>query len=219
MLLSRIDCLALEHCINISEGRVYRLMKQMKLPKMSPVKPPKAPVSEENTGVCQSLLSQRFDQKAPNLVWVCDFTYVKVGGKFHYICAILDLYARKVIACRVGHKFDHFLAIDTLRDAVRLRRVSKGIMFHTDQGAQLTSKDSCKAIGHLGMLQSFSAKGHPHDNAVMKCFFQYLKKEELLRRCYSTPVQLKQSLPSYISAFYNTCRPHFHNLGLPPKSG
>ena len=210
-------CLAREHCIIISEGRVYRLMKQMKLPKMSTFKPPKAAVSKEDAGVCQNLLSQRFDQKAPNLVWVCDFTYVKVLGKFHYICAILDLYARKVIACRVGSKIDRFLAIDTLRDAVRLRGVSKGVMFHTDRGCQFTSGDFRKVIDELGMIQSFSAKGHPYDNAVMECFFKYLKKEELDRRNYRTVEQLKQSLMSYISGFYNARRPHSHNHGLPPN--
>lgn len=210
-------CLAREHCIHISEGRVYRLMKQMKLPKMSTVKPPKATVNKENAGVCQNLLSQRFDQKAPNLVWVCDFTYIKVGGKFHYICAILDLYARKVIACRVGSKIDRFLALDTLRDAVRLRGVSQGVMFHTDRGSQFTSGDFRKAIDELGMIQSFSAKGHPYDNAVMECFFKYLKKEELNRRRFQTVGQLKQSLLSYISGFYNAQRPHSHNHGLPPN--
>ena len=93
-------CLAREYCIHISEGRVYRLMKQMRLPQMSTAKPPKAAVSNEDIGICRNLLSQRFDQKAPNLVWVCNFTYVKVGGKFYYIYAILNLYSRKVIACR-----------------------------------------------------------------------------------------------------------------------
>lgn len=210
-------CLAREYCIHISEGRVYRLMKQMKLPRMSTVKPPRASACKENEGVCQNLLSQRFDQKAPNLVWVCDFTYVKVGGKFHYICAILDLYARKVIACRVGRKIDRFLAIDTLRDAVRLRGVSKGVMFHTDRGCQFTSRDFRQVIDELGMVQSFSAKGHPYDNAVMECFFKYLKKEELNRRNYQTVEQLKQSLTSYISGFYNSRRPHSHNHGLSPN--
>lgn len=60
-------CLAREHGITISEGRVYRLMKQMRLPKMSTVKPPKAAAYKDNEGVCQNLLSQRFDQKAP--IW------------------------------------------------------------------------------------------------------------------------------------------------------
>ena len=210
-------CLAREYCIHISEGRVYRLMKQMRLPQMSTVKPPKAAVSNEDIGICRNLLSQRFDQKAPNLVWVCDFTYVKVGGKFYCICAILDLYSRKVIACRVGNKIDRFLAIDTLRDAVRLRDVSNGVIFHTDRGYQFTSKDFRQVIVELGMVQSFSAKGHPYDNAVMECFFKYLKKEELNRRTYLTVEQLKQSLISYISGFYNSRRPHSHNHGLSPN--
>ena len=52
--------------MTISEGRVYRLMKQMKLPKMSAVKPPKAAAYKEKEGVCQNLLSPKFDPKAPN---------------------------------------------------------------------------------------------------------------------------------------------------------
>lgn len=210
-------CLAREYCITISEGRVYRLMKQMKLPKMSTVKPPKVAPCKEEECVCQNLPSQRFNQKAPNPVWVCDFTYVKIGGTFHYICAILDLYSRKVISCRVGRKIARFLAIDTLQDAVRLRGVSKEVMFHTDRGCQFTSVDFRKVIDELGMIQSFSAKGHPYDNAVMECFFKYLKKEELDRRTYKTAEQLKQSLMSYISGFYNAQRPHSHNRDLSPN--
>lgn len=210
-------CLAREHCMTISTGRVYRLMKEMNLPKMSTVKPPKPAPNKEEPGICQNLLSQKFDQKAPNMVWVSDFTYIKVAGKFHYICVILDLYARKVIACRVSDRIDRFLAIDTLRDAVRLRGVSKGIMFHSDRGCQFTSQDFRRVIDELGMTQSFSAKGHPYDNAVMECFFKYLKKEELDRRRYHSVDQLKQSLLSYISAFYNAVRPHSHNHGLSPN--
>ena len=173
-------CLAQEHCISISEGRVYRLMKQMNLPKMSTVKPPK-------------------------------------GTRFFYLCVILDLYARKVIACRVGKRIDRFLAIDTLRDAVRRRGVSKGVMFHTDRGSQFTSSDFRKEIDSLHMIQSFSAKGHPYDNAVMECFFKYLKKEELNRRHFQSMEQLKQSLVSYIAGFYNPIRPHSHNHDLSPN--
>ena len=44
------------------------------------------------------------------------------------------------------------------------------------------------------MVQSFSKKGHPYDNAVMECFFKYLKKEELNRRHFRTLEQLQQSL-------------------------
>lgn len=65
------------------------------------------------------------------------------------------------------------------------------------------------------MVQSFSAKGHPYDNAVMACFFKYLKKDELDRRHFQTIDQLKQRLLSYIAGFYNPVRPPSHNHGFP----
>lgn len=208
-------CLERDYCMNISEGRVYRLMKEMSLPKMSTVKPPKQKKHSEN-GACKNVLAQNFDQPKPNMVWVCDFTYVRVSNSFYYVCVILDLYSRKVIACRISNKIDRILAIETLRDAVKMRKASSGVMFHSDRGAQFTSDDFRKEIDRLNMIQSFSAKGHPYDNAVMECFFKYLKKEELNRRHFTTVEQLKQSLLSYIKGFYNPYRPHSHNHGLSP---
>mgnify|MGYP005756198773 CR=1 FL=1 len=64
-------------------------------------------------------LSPKFDQPIPNLVWVCDFTYVRVGQRFCYLCIILDLFARELVAYRVSARLDWFLALDTLRDSVR----------------------------------------------------------------------------------------------------
>ena len=206
-----------EDCISISEGRVYRLMKEMRLPKMCTIKPPKTKRNKGDEGCCENLLSQQFDQTAPNRVWVSDFTYVKVNGRFQYVCAILDLYARKVIAWRVSSRIDRFLAIDTLKDAICTRGVSRGVLFHTDRGSQFTSTEFRRLLDELGMIQSFSAKGHPYDNAVMECFFKYLKKEELNRRCFTSTEQLKQSLLVYIAGFYNSVRPHSHNHGLSPN--
>jgi transposase InsO family protein len=91
------------------------------------------------------------------------------------------------------------------------------VMFNTNRGPQFRSADFRKVIDELGMIQSFSAKGHLYDDAVMECFFKYLKKEELDRRCYQAVEQLKQSLVSYISGFYNSVRPHSHNDGLAPN--
>lgn len=101
-------CLKRDYCINISDGRVYRLMKTMNLPKMSTVKPPKHKESNSENGVCKNILKQNFNQSKPNLVWVCDFTYIRVGAKFYYLCAIMDLYARKIIAYKVSNKIDGF---------------------------------------------------------------------------------------------------------------
>lgn len=192
-------------------------MKTMNLPKMSTVKPQikKAPVS--NNGVCNNILAQKFNQSKPNAVWVCDFTYIRAGGRFYYLCAIMDLYARKIIAYKLSSRIDTQLAVDTLNLAVTERGKSSGLIFHTDRGCQFTSKRFRKRLDELNIVQSFSAKGHPYDNAVMECFFKYLKKEEADRRRYSSLSELELSIFKYINGFYNSLRPHSHNNGLSPN--
>ena len=104
-----------------------------------------------------------------------------------------------------------------MQSAVKARKASNGILFHTDRGVQFTSHNFRKLLDSLNIIQSFSAKAHPYDNAVMECFFKYLKKEELNRRSFSSFDQLKLSLVKYIDGFYNPIRPHSHNNGLSPN--
>ena len=210
-------CLERDYRINISTGRVYRLMKDMNLPKMSTVKAFKPKSKSGSDGEFKNILSQNFNQSAPNKVWVCDFTYIRAAGRFYYLCVILDLFSRKVIAYKLSNKIDTKLAVDTVNSAVASRGKSSGIIFHTDRGSQFTSAEFRRYLDNLNMIQSFSAKGHPYDNAVMECFFKYLKKEEINRKTYSSFEDLKLSLFEYIYGFYNSVRPHSHNNGLTPN--
>ena len=89
-------------------------------------------------------------------------------------------------------------------------------MFHTDRGSQFTAKRFRQYLNQHGMIQSFSVKGYPYDNAVMECFFRYLKHEETNRRSYASLAELQVALFRYIHGFYNVLRPHSHNNGLPP---
>ena len=209
-------CLQRDYRINISAGRAYRLMKSMNLPKMSTVKPFKHKAKSDSDGKCKNILSQKFNQSAPNKAWVCDFTYIRAAGRFYYLCVILDLFSRKVIAYKLSNKIDTKLAIDTVNAAVAARGKSIGIIFHTDRGSQFTSSEFRRHLDDLNMIQSFSAKGHPYDNAVMECFFKYLKKEEVNRKTYSSLEDLNLAVFQYINGFYNSVRPHSHNNGLTP---
>lgn len=210
-------CLQRDYRINISRGRVYRLMKQMDLPKMSTVKPFRHKTKTASDEECQNVLKQKFNPPEPNKVWVCDFTYIKAAGRYYYLCAILDLFSRKVIAFKLSGKIDTALAVDTVNQAVAARGRSSGIIFHTDRGCQFTSAEFRRHLDSLNMIQSFSAKGHPYDNAVMECFFKYLKKEEVNRKTYSSFDDLNLCLFKYINGFYNSQRPHSHNNELSPN--
>ena len=212
-------CLKRDYRINISPGRVYRLMKTMNLPRMSTAKPFRNhKTKNRQEGDCKNILSQRFTQAAPNCVWVCDFTYIRVSTRYVYLCAIMDLYARKIIAYKLSTHIDTKLAMDTLDAAIAARGKCRGVIFHTDRGSRFTAKAFRKHLDALGIVPSFSAKGHPCDNAVMECFFKYLKKEETDRRSYATPDELKTGLFQYIIGFYNSLRPHSANPGLAPDA-
>jgi len=196
-----------DYGIHISVGRVYRLMKSMNLPPMSTSKPRwKNSACEE--GECPNHLHQEFSQDAPNLVWVSDFTYIKAGGKWYYLCVVIDLFSRKVISWHISGKPDVDLVMCAFKKAYQKRNAPYGLMFHSDRGSQYTAFDFRQLLDPLNVVQSFSKKGYPFDNAVCECFFKYLKKEENNRRTFHTYAELHKSVFEYIEGFYNPRRPH-----------
>ena len=155
----------------------------------------------------QNLLQRQFQANEPNRVWVSDVTCFKINDKYLYVCAILDLFSRKVVAYRVSPKNSTYLITSTFRQAFQNRNVHQSLMFHSDQGAQYTSKTFRKLLRMNKVVQSFSAPGQPHDNAVMESFFSYMKREEIYRTQYKSEQQFAKSVDNYIE-FYNTQRPH-----------
>ena len=155
----------------------------------------------------QNVLQRQFKADEPNRVWVSDVTCFKINDKYLYICVILDLFSRKVVDYRVSPKNSTYLITSTFRQAYQNRNAPQSLMFHSDQGAQYTSKTFCKLLRMNKVVQSFSAPGQPHDNAVMESFFSFMKREEIYRTHYKSEQQFAKSVDNYIE-FYNTQRPH-----------
>ena len=191
---------------HISVGRVYRLMQTMNLPKMSTRKPRFVHAATDLE--CKNLLEQKFYPKHPNQVWASDTTFIRVGSKWLYLCVILDLFSRKVIAWKVSSHHDVDLIIDTFKLAYESRKRPKCLMFHSDRGCQYTAYAFRKLLDSCDVLQSFSRKGYPFDNAVVESFFKYLKQDEVNRKTYHTLQELQLSLFEYIEGYYNPKRPH-----------
>lgn len=154
-------------------------------------------------------LKQAFNPPAPNQVWTSDFSYIPIGKKtFVYLCVILDLYSRKVIAWTVGATMNTRLAIQTVDKAIHSRKPMNSVLFHTDQGSQYTSLEFRKFIENHPIVHSLSKPGYPWDNAVTEAFFKYMKKEELNRRSFHSIEEVRLACFAYIEGFYNTKRPH-----------
>lgn len=186
-------------------------MNSLHLPRISTRKPSKAKYIQPLLDTT-NVLKQAFTQNAPNLVWCSDITYLRVQNRFYYLYVVIDLFSRKVIANNLSSKADSQLVIDTFKEAYA-KRYPKGLMFHSDRGVQYTSMTFRKVLDNCHVVQSFSKKGHPYDNAVAECFFKYLKLEETDRRIYKDFNELKVSVSTYIDGYYNRKRPHT-TLGL-----
>ena len=196
-----------DYGINSSVGRVYRLLKGMNLPKMSTVKPVRIKSNTPDINF-ENKLKQQFNVPAPNLVWCSDITYIKTGSSFSYLCVIIDLFSRKVISYNVSNSMTSKPVIDTLHSAVKTRTPQNPVLFHSDQGVQYTSELTRKFCDEHDLVQSFSAKAHPYDNAVAESFFKHLKHEDLNRKSFNTIRDVKLAVFRYIDCFYNTLRPH-----------
>lgn len=191
-------------------------MKGMQLPKMSTIKP-KILKIEESQSHCTNYLEQKFNPPKPNQVWASDITYIKISGGFAYLCVIMDLFSRKIIAYKVHHKMDSDFIIQTLKDALNRRKPNNSILFHSDRGSQYTSSSFRKFCDDNNIIQSFSKKGYPWDNSVMESFFKYAKQEEFSRRSFINISEVKMAAFEYIEGFYNSRRPHSANQMLTPN--
>lgn len=154
-----------------------------------------------------NILQRQFHAEAPNCVWVSDVTCMKLKDRYYYLCAIVDLYSRKVIAHKISTRNSIQLITATLRMAYDTRMPGENLIFHSDQGSQYTSHAFCHLLKRLKITQSFSNAGTPHDNAVMESFFAVFKKEEFYRSAYRSEAELRKKVDKYI-AFYNQKRPH-----------
>lgn len=205
-----------EYGIDISVGRVYRLMKDMNLPKMSTIKPNKANKKSEDTEDYENHIRQNFKTDAPNIAWVSDITYIKTNKGFVYLCGIIDLYSRRVIAFETSTRNDTNLTKSTFLKAYKARKPKPNtLFFHSDRGSNYTAKEFRKLLDKCDITMSFSAKGYPYDNAVMESFFKYLKLEEINRKSFKDINDVNDSLCEYMT-FYNYKRPHSANDGKTP---
>ena len=205
-----------EYGVNISAGRVYRLMKSMQLPKMSTHRKLYRARNFNANKNAENMLKRQFNPPAPNLVWVSDITVIRAAKGRFYLCVIIDLFARKVIAWSISSTQNAKFVTELVLKAWRLRKNPKSVIFHSDRGTQYTSKELRQLLDRIGFRQSFSAPGCPYDNAVAEAFFKFLKKEEVNRRRFLQIEEVKQSLFSYIEGYYNKKRPHEANGGLSP---
>ena len=126
-----------------------------------------------------NILNRNFNPDKPNRYWASDITYMPINEGCCYICVVLELFSRKVIAYNVSDRNDTDLVLTTFNKAFFDRGNPENLIFHSDQGTQYTSYKCRYALRQSNVLQSFAKLGTPYDNAVMERFIGIMKHESL----------------------------------------
>jgi transposase InsO family protein len=154
------------------------------------------------------LVGRDFQPSAPNQLWCADTKQIPTAEGALHLASVLDCYSRRVVGWRMSGVADEPLVAGAVRAAVRQRRPGQGLIHHSDRGCQYTALTFSKRLTDGGIVQSFSAKGSPHDNAAKESFFATLEKEHLRSRSFETHAQARSSIFQYIEGWYNPRRLH-----------
>lgn len=126
------------------------------------------------------LLKRDFTAEAPNQRYVGDITYLPIAtGVNLYLATVIDCYSRKLVGWSIAEHMRTELVADALKAAAGLRGGLAGAIFHSDHGAQYTSKDFAVLCAKLEVTQSMGAVGTSADNSLAESFNAALKREVL----------------------------------------
>ncbi len=153
-------------------------------------------------------LQRAFSVHGPNQVWATDLTYVKTRAGWLYLAIVLDVGTRRVVGWAMARHLGETLPLEALTLALGRRRLQPGLVHHSDQGRQYTSRRYQAVLAKHQIIPSMSRVGECWDNAVAESFFATLKCERLHRRDYRTPAEAQADIVRYIEGWYNPRRQH-----------
>lgn len=99
-----------------------------------------------------------------NQVWTTDITYIKTinEGTF-YLISFIDIYSKKIISWGLfeNQKTDKIILV--LKNALKTRKPSPGLICHSDKGAQMRSKQYRKFLLDNNLVFSYTSLNHSCD--------------------------------------------------------
>jgi putative transposase len=141
----------------------------------------------------------------PNQVWATDITYIPMARGFVYLCAVMDWFARRILAWRLSNTMEAEFCVEVLEDA--LARYGKPGIFNTDQGSQFSGTAFTGVLIKNEIAISMDGKGAWRDNVFVERFWRSVKYEEVYLRAYDDVPTARASIGRYLN-FYNGRRPH-----------
>jgi putative transposase len=191
----------------ISRKRVIRLMRVEGLRGRVRRRFRSTTVVDPHARPAMNHLRRHFTVAAPNRVWAADITGIPTHEGWLYLAVLLDLWSRRIVGWALRPTLDTDLVCAALQIAVARRACRRGLLHHSDRGAQYTSARYQALLRTQGFDCSMSRPGNCYDNAPVESFFRTLKTE-LGSQAQVTRRQAATAIADYIERFYNRERLH-----------
>lgn len=201
---------------DVSESKVARLMRKNKIKSRLKRKFKSTTDSNHKLPVAPNHLMQDFTAYVPNQIWMSDLTYIKTSEGWLYVCAIIDLFSRKVVGWSASSRMTKEIVMAAYLRARRLRRPGPGLIFHSDRGSQFAALKFAAMLRKHKVIQSMSRKGNCWDSAPIESLWHTLKTEWIYWNCYATREDAFYSVKHWIEKEYNKVRAHSSLNNLSP---
>jgi putative transposase len=192
----------------VAHKRVHRLMQAADLRGRHPKAWRRTTIGAPDPIAGPDMLARDFTAEHPNEKWCGDITYVKTWDGWAYLATVIDLHSRKIIGWAIADHMRTELVTTALGMAITTRNPPPDVIFHSDRGAQYTSKTFDEYCRRHHIRRSLGRTGTCYDNAVSESFFATYKKELIHTRPWPTLKDLLDRTRDWIQNYYNTNRRH-----------
>lgn len=189
----------------VGRPRVRRLMREMGLTR------PRKKARKQTTNSQHSFprypnLVKELVVTRPDLVWVCDITYVKVGsGQFVYLAIVKDVFTRVIrgwaLSCGLGVE----LTLSALHQALSQGQPQ---IHHSDQGLQYAATAYVQVLQAAQVQISMAEVGHAEQNGYAERVIRTIKEEEVYLSEYRDYEDALNQIGHFIDDVYLTKRIH-----------
>lgn len=187
--------------VTASRRRIVNIMKRRGMTSAYASRTFKPHKTRVNEARLANILDREFDGYEPRTHLASDLTYVRVGGKWAYVCLLIDLANRSI----AGHSADTSRTADLVMAAFATLDfpLTEVEVFHTDRGSEFDNAKIDELLDVFDIRRSLSRKGNPYDNAVVESTNRLLKKELIYWNHYTSLEQLRSDLNDYVWWFNN----------------
>lgn len=105
----------------VARCTVERLMRRLGLQGAMRGKVIRTTISDAKAPCPLDRVNRQFRAERPNQLWVSDFTYVSTWQGWQYVAFVIDVYARRIVGCRVSSSMRTDFVLDALEQALYAR--------------------------------------------------------------------------------------------------